>query len=247
MKKLMELQRLSLIIVQMEVEMETIPGRIEQTGEKLKLSDETFAELQGQREEAGKEMRRLGGEMEGLQVKISGYKSQLNNSKEIKTNVQYRAMERQIEAAEESSYRILEGQYEQEELSKRISSELLRHKADHELLCKQCEEERAELEAKREKLAAEKDELARRIEALETVIDPSIISVFKRVAAARGGVGVARVVGETCMSCHVRLRPQLVCEVKLLTEIMHCDNCKRILFWSGNKPPASAVGSEETS
>jgi predicted nucleic acid-binding Zn-ribbon protein len=48
------------------------------------------------------------------------------------------------------------------------------------------------------------------------------------------------------MACHVRLRPQLVCEAKLYTEVMHCDNCKRILLWSGDgsavpaTPPAEA-------
>jgi len=195
LKKLMELQRLSLIIVQMEAELETIPGRIEQTGEKLKQSDEKFAELESQKEDAGKEVRRLGGEMEDIQAKISGFKSKLNNSKEIKTNEQYRAMERQIEAAEESSYGVLERQYEAEELSKRIASELQRHKVDHEGVRKQCEEERGALEAKREKIVNEKEGLAGRIEELETSIEPSIMAVFRRVAAARGGVGVARVVG----------------------------------------------------
>lgn len=244
LKKLMELQRLSLLTVQMESEMETIPGRIEQTGEKLRISDEKAAELEGQKEEAGKESRRLGGQMEEYQQKISGFKSKLNNSKEITTNEQYRAMERQIETAEESSYKILESQYESEELAKRIASELQRHKTDHELVSRQCAEERAMLEVKREKINGEKDGLLGRIEELGNSIDPAILSGFKRVAAARGGVGVARVVGETCMSCHVRLRPQLVCEVKLLSEIQHCDNCKRILFWTGNKPPAAAPEAE---
>lgn len=249
LKKLLELQQLSLLTVQMQSEMETIPGRIELTGEKLRTSDEKTAELEGQLEEAGKEARSLGGQLEELQEKISGYKGKLNNSKEITTNAQYRAMERQIEGAEESSYKIFESQYEVEELSKRIASELQRHKADHELVRKQCEEERRALEAKRDKIDAEKGGLANRIEALGNSIDPSIFSIFKRVAAVRGGVGLARVVGETCMACHVRLRPQLVCEVKLLTEIMHCDNCRRILFWSGNQPaaPAPATGAEATS
>jgi predicted nucleic acid-binding Zn-ribbon protein len=244
LKRLMELQRLSLLTVQMASEMENIPGRIELVGEKLRISDQRAAELEGQKEEAGKESRRLGGQMEEFQQKISGYKSKLNNSKEITTNEQYRAMERQIEAADESSYEILESQYEVEELAKRIASELQRHKVDHELVCKQCEEERVTLEAKREKILAEKDGLAQRIEALERSVDPVVLSVFKRVASARGGVGVARVVGETCMSCHVRLRPQLVCEVKLLSEIQNCDNCKRILFWAGNQPPAAAPEAE---
>jgi predicted nucleic acid-binding Zn-ribbon protein len=242
LKQLMELQRLSQIIVQMEGEMGTIPGRIEQTGEKLRTSDEKTAELERQMEEAAKEARSLGGQMEDSQGKITEFKSKLN-SKDIKTNEQYRAMQRQIELAEETSYQILENQYEAEELAKRIASELQRHKTDHELVRKQCEEEAAVLEAKKQKMTAERDELAGRIESLGAAIDPAILSVFKRVAAVRGGVGVARVVGETCMACHVRLRPQLVCEVKLLTEIMYCDNCKRILFWSGNQsaPPATAA------
>jgi len=246
LKKLMELQRLALLTVQMTGEMEIIPGRIELTGEKLRTSDEKTVELEGQMEEAGKEARRLGGQMEDTQLKISEYKSQLYSNKGI-NNVQYKAMERQIETAEEKSYQILESQYEAEELAKRIGNELQRHKTEHELVRQQCETERRTLESKRDTMAAEKEELADRIKTLKDTIEPAILSVFTRVAAVRGGVGVARVVGETCMACHVRLRPQLVCEVKLLTEIMHCDNCKRILFWSGNKPAIPAAGVEAAS
>jgi len=233
LKRLWELQHLSQRIKQMESQMETIPGRIEQAGDKITASDRKTAELKQQMEDAGKEARRLGGEMEDLQVKISGFKSKLNNSKEIKTNDQYRAMERQIGVAEESSYQVLESQYAAEELAKRITSELQRHKADHEQVQVECEGERSALEAQRQELEAEKGRLVERIRLLEESVDPAILSVFQRVAAARHGAGVARVVGETCMACHVRLRPQLVCEAKLFTEIMQCDNCKRILLWSG--------------
>jgi len=241
LKRLLELQHLSQRIKQMESQMETIPGRIEQAGDKLKASDQKTAELEQQMEDAGKEARRLGGEMEDLQVKISGFKSQLNNSKEIKTNEQYRAMERQIGVAEEGSYQVLESQYESEELAKRIASELQRHKVDHQKVQQECEGERLALEAQRQEFEGEKDQLVERISQLEALVDPAILSAFKRVAAVRHGAGVARVVGETCMACHVRLRPQLVCEAKLFTEIMQCDNCKRILLWSGG-PAEGANG-----
>lgn|GEM_PF-2561336 len=246
LKKLLELQRLSLRVVQMDAEMETIPGRIEEAGVKIKASEEKAAGLKGQKEEAEKEVRRLGGQMEDAQQKISGYKSKLN-SKDIKTNEQYRAMEKQIEQAEESSYQILEQQYEAEELVKRVSSEMKQHETEHRDVVGECEQERAVLEEKRKGMAAERDELAGRIGALEDAIDPATLSVFKRVAAVRHGVGLARVVGETCMACHVRLRPQLVCEVKLLTELHHCDNCKRILFWAGNQAAAPASEAETAS
>lgn len=247
LKKLLELQRLSLRVAQIDGEMATIPGRIEEAGVKIQASDEKAVGLKRQKEEAEKEVRRLSGRMEDIQRKISDYRSKLNNSKEIKTNEQYRAMEKQIEAAEESSYQVLEQQYEVEELVKRVSSEMKQHETEHKEVVGECEKERSLLEEKRQAMTAEREDLAGRIEELEGSIDPSVLSVFRRVAAVRHGVGLARVVGETCMACHVRLRPQLVCEVKLLTELHHCDNCKRILFWAGDQAAAPAPEEQKTS
>lgn len=70
-------------------------------------------------------------------------------------------------------------------------------------------------------------------------IDKRLLATFDRIAGARGGVAVARVTmgqghAATCSACNLRLRPQLLSDLRLSKELMMCEGCKRILYWDGS-------------
>ena len=41
---------------------------------------------------------------------------------------------------------------------------------------------------------------------------------------------VAKVADSTCMSCNMTIRPQYLADLKLGSEILACENCRRILY-----------------
>ncbi len=74
--------------------------------------------------------------------------------------------------------------------------------------------------------------------ALREELDGRLLSTFDRLARVRAGIAVAKVdmVGAqtaACSACHVRLRPQLLSDLRLGRETVTCESCKRILYWAG--------------
>ena len=55
------------------------------------------------------------------------------------------------------------------------------------------------------------------------------------VAKGRKGVGIARVVDGLCSACRVRLRPHLYNQLRVGDQIIQCESCVRILYWTQPK------------
>jgi predicted nucleic acid-binding Zn-ribbon protein len=61
-------------------------------------------------------------------------------------------------------------------------------------------------------------------------IGKSILSHYERLKEGRDGRGMAIVEGESCGSCGMVLRAQLINQALKGQELVFCDNCSRILF-----------------
>lgn len=62
-------------------------------------------------------------------------------------------------------------------------------------------------------------------------VPAELLALYERIRGKLGGVGVARLVGDSCMGCHLSLPSR---EVERLRHespeaVAHCDNCTRIL------------------
>jgi len=67
---------------------------------------------------------------------------------------------------------------------------------------------------------------------IESIIPLEFLARYQRIAAVRDGLAVAKVVNHSCEACHVRLRPQLLAELRTNRQIILCENCNRILYYS---------------
>lgn len=86
------------------------------------------------------------------------------------------------------------------------------------------DEERASLNAELARLATERDRQAAGVER-------PILAKYEQILKQRRMVAVARLTGELCTACHVRLRPAMAQAVRRNTEIVQCDSCQRILYF----------------
>lgn len=60
-------------------------------------------------------------------------------------------------------------------------------------------------------------------------IDMASLTTYERLRASKGGLAVARVVGNVCQGCHISLPSGDVARVKTATGLVFCINCGRIL------------------
>jgi hypothetical protein len=79
---------------------------------------------------------------------------------------------------------------------------------------------------------------------IQEQVQPKYLTLFQRIATARGGIAIVRVRGNSCGGCNMVLPAQFVNELPRSKVIEQCPNCKRILFaLSGDSPEASLRGS----
>ena len=60
-------------------------------------------------------------------------------------------------------------------------------------------------------------------------VPEQLLRLYDQLRAAKGGVGVAALVGGACQGCHTQLPSKEVERLKAAAGVQRCDNCRRIL------------------
>jgi predicted nucleic acid-binding Zn-ribbon protein len=175
----------------------------------------------------------LSDEIADLSESLKKYQSQ---QKAVKTNKEYGALlneidgvKKEIRTREDEILSLDEVAAEDEKQSETHDDTFPAEAAGYE-------EQMTEWRAEQAALTVEIDAGEKRAAELRKQVDRKLLAVFDRIAKSRAGIAVARVtmVGNqtaACSACNVRLRPQLLSDLRLSKETIHCESCKRILYW----------------
>jgi predicted nucleic acid-binding Zn-ribbon protein len=91
-----------------------------------------------------------------------------------------------------------------------------------------------EMETFESELAANRDELESEMKKRHDVfitLPANLANVYNRLAQrSRDGIAVAEVKNNSCSACFMKLRPQVVVELKMSDKIITCESCTRILY-----------------
>jgi uncharacterized protein len=173
------------------------------------------------------------------QGRLSKFRDQLMA---VKTNVEYQAMQKEIEFAQKEikglEDGILERMLEGDDLTAGLK------KAEAELAAEQkaVDGEKRTLTAELDKLRTNLERLTAERKTLVSSLDPKVFAIFESVSRRRNGVAMAQARDGICTICHVRMRPQVFNTVLRNEEILQCDHCNRIFYYVPG-PPASTGAS----
>ena len=106
------------------------------------------------------------------------------------------------------------------------SEEIASLNSDREVRLKAFDEETRE---QAERLAANRVERERIITTLPKAMGADYNRISKRI---RDGIAVAEARNGACMACFMALRPQAMAQVRRGDEVITCENCNRILYYS---------------
>jgi predicted nucleic acid-binding Zn-ribbon protein len=229
LKTAVELQRVDLEIAKLSTQVDEIPSQIQSIQAQLNHSLGAHEERKLRLTANQKERRDLEGEIKVIQEKISKHKDQLY---QVKTNEQYRAMQREIEGEEQNirtiEDRILEKMVEAESLQKLVQDAAARLEDEKTRVAG----ETKRLESARQAAEEERSQRLARRATLAEGLSASIRETYERVRRGRNGVAVAEVRDGFCTGCNVRLRPQMYNEVRTGESIATCDSCSRLLYYA---------------
>ena len=179
--------------------------------------------------------RVLEGEIADLNEKLKKYQAQLQT---VKTNREYGALLNEIDVVKRDVRTREDDILALEEAASAASAELERRNEAFPAEEAGYEEQMKEWRAEQALLAEEIARAEAKAKALRKELEPRLLSTFDRLSRVRAGIAVAKVemVGPqtaACSVCHVRLRPQLLSDLRLARETVTCESCKRILYWAG--------------
>jgi len=233
LENLIQLQQADREIQRLEDEVAALPRRVAAIEEKLADTRAAVEKARATIKADEANRRKLESQIQDHQQKISKYRDQ---SLDVKTNEQYKALMHEISFAEQDIRKledqVLEGMLDVELNEKRLKS------AEAELKAEAAEIEKEKEEARRVTTRDQQElgTLKARRDTLRSGIGADTLRHYDRVFKLRK-YALAEARDHKCVACQVMLRPQMYNEVRTNQQILICDSCQRILYYV---PPAEA-------
>jgi len=228
LETLCQVQKIDTKIMESEKRRALGPLRIEEMQNEVSQSKERLAKEKEVIEELEKERRKKELELEQEKAQVKKVESKLY---EVKTNKEYQAILKEIEAARGNNDKTEEDIIV---LMERIE-EL---KKDYQSFTK-------ELNNREQEVNKETGELEKEIKAVEGVISKlreergkllvgmsdDLKGRYDVLIEKRGGLAVVNVKNGTCLGCYMNIPPQLFIEVMKNSRIITCPSCNRIFCY----------------
>ena len=238
LSRLIDVQEIDKVIQEVTQGLERLP-------EELKAGETALEELKAAHAARLQELedlkaQRRDTEMEMADMEI-GIKTSRQRLMEIKSNIEYKAMLKEIAFKEDQrdqrETRILEFMDLMETQSRLIADQ-------HQ----QMEEQVAVLAQQRQEVAAQTAELAKELAQLEDKrkklrkgVPAALLKRYEFIRQRRNGTAIAPVHEGVCLGCHMNILPQQFIDLQKGLEILQCPHCQRILYWADEVGEADAT------
>ncbi len=88
------------------------------------------------------------------------------------------------------------------------------------------------------------NKLSKERESVFSEVSAKLAAVYNRlITRSRDGIGVAEVAGGACSACFMKLRKQIIVQLKTTNEIFTCESCTRILHVDTSEEKSEATAS----
>jgi len=227
---LVELQNIDFEIERFMLKRVNLPKEIDRLDEGLEAVERSLMES-GQMLEALKADHK---------AKETALKNGVDNSKkaksrllEVKTNKEYEATLKEIDAINEKNSAIEDEIIEILEEIDKASEELKIKESETASARSQCEKGKGVLEKELESIGSALDDVLKKRDTLRNGINTDILKRFDTIKNRKNGPVVVPARKEVCYGCHMNIPPQMYNELQKSERLMLCPHCERIIYWEG--------------
>ena len=173
----------------------------------------------------------------------AGIKTSRQRLMEIKSNIEYKAMLKEIAFKEDQrdqrETRMLE-LLEQAEAKKQAMAEIEAQVNERQAVLAQ---ESAKVAAEMKKLEERQAGLEVQRKKLRKGVPAQLLKRYEFIRQRRNGTAVAPVQEGVCFGCHMNILPQQFIDLQKGVEILQCPHCQRILYWQEEEAEGEAAQS----
>lgn len=226
---LYEAQKIELQIIEKETKRQTAPKKLQEMDEELKQLKERLEKEKVIFEELEKERRKKEKELEADKDKIKKIESKLY---EVKTNKEYQALLKEIEAAKATNDKTEEDILTLMEKIEELKKDYESSQTKLQKRGKDIEVEKARLDTEVQSMDKIIGELKTQRDNLLSVVSNELRSKYDMLKVRRGGIAVTNVKNGVCLGCFMNIPPQLFIEVTKNKRLIQCPSCNRILYFA---------------
>jgi len=225
---LVELQNIDLEIEKFMFKKVDLPKAITRLDEELEA-------VEGELGESGQRLDKLKAEHK---AKETALKNGIENSKkaksrllEVKTNKEYEATLKEIDAINEKNGGVEdEIIHILEELDK-VGEDLKAKEREAASNLSKCEKGKRKLEKELDSIGAVLDDVLKRRDKIRSGIKAKFLKRFDIIKDRKNGRAVVPARREVCYGCHMNIPPQMYNELQKNERLMLCPHCERIIYW----------------
>lgn len=240
---LLELQQVDARLRNVQAKLAAIPKKTAELDARVAAARAEVEKSNAAKLAALKDRKKYELDVEQWKERVKKYRDQ---GSQVKTNEAYKALQHEVQMAEEeiakAEDRLLEQMVAAEEYDRKIKAS--------EKTVKEVEEvartERAKLDAEKSAADHEAAEVTAERNRVLGDIPEDMLDHYTRIARKHNGVSLAEVRDEKCSACGMRVRPHVFQEMRRAgsDQVFHCETCTRILYYVEPAPatanPSSA-------
>ncbi len=231
LRLLIELQRLDTVILTLHSKIDTLPGTIAASEVPLKKASTSLENIKQGHAAMEKKKKDKEMDIEEISNKIEKMK---RRTSEIKNNKEYQAhlketekAEKDLKAAEDELLNVIESIEKSSKLLAAEQASISEEQAKLDVIKVEIEKRIAADKQELKKLKGDRKKFTEKL-------DPDIYTRYIGIMRSRKGLAVVEAKNEICSGCNLHIPPQMFVELKQNTEITHCPQCRRILFFSNS-------------
>ena len=175
------------------------------------------------------ERKKLENEAQSKRDQIAKYNAQKFQTRK---NEEFQALSNEIKRFEDEVRLIEDRELELMDSAEKMKATITEAERENATVKAQVQQQLANLEAK---TVAIQDQL-KQVEAdrgkLAESVDEDLLDTYDHLFASKGDNAVVALEHEVCMGCHMKLTTQTAVRVKGRREVVHCEQCGRILYWA---------------
>ena len=219
--KLSEIDEIKTLRGELPLEVQDLEDEIEGLSHRLHKYEEEIEHIKGdiaQKQESIKE----------AQAMMTRYQSQLED---VRNNREYDNLSKEIEFQSLEIELLRKKINDAERLINLKTGDLEKGRAALKTRQQDLDQKKAELDEIVADTKADEEKLREKAKAIETTIEPRLLTAFKRIRqSSRNGLGIVYVQRDACGGCFNKIPPQRQLDIRMRKKIIVCEYCGRIMI-----------------
>jgi len=233
---LIQLQETDSKILSLTRAVKKFPARIKAAELPLKESQTTLDAVKHKTDLREKKKRDRESGLDDVNVRIQKMKGRTS---EIKTNKEYQALLKEIEAVEKERSSIEDEILVIMEEIDACSKQKKTAEATFIVEKKKIEELKKKIDTDRSEIEKELSSIKELRAGVAALVDRELYDQYTILIEACYGIAVTEVKEEICQGCNMNIPPQLFVEIKKQEEMFNCPQCRRLLYYRNNAQTAA--------